>query len=144
MTPERTTQILLILQMDLEPPTAGEWEINVSIQPGTQTEYQHNLPPLRIAAIEQTWIPVVSGLNPKTAYDKSNLSTTHLRELNYTQSQVPGERRLDHPAVTSSVAILKDEGQPTLDACRKPGLRHGCVRWRTSRKARSGFMPKNR
>ena len=26
MIPERTTQILLILQMDLEPQTAGEWE----------------------------------------------------------------------------------------------------------------------
>src|SRR5271166_6571438 len=25
----------------------------------------------------------------------------------------------------------------------KPGLRHGCVLWRTSRKARSGFLPKN-
>ncbi|MGO9923251.1 MAG: hypothetical protein ACLQIB_52205 [Isosphaeraceae bacterium] len=118
MTPERTTQILLILQMHLEPQTAGEWKINVSIQPGTQTEYQHNLPPLRIAAIDQTWLPVISGLNPKTTYDKSNLSANHLHELNYKQSQIPGERRLDHPAVTSSVAILKDEGQPTLDACK--------------------------
>jgi hypothetical protein len=61
MTPERTTQILLILQMDLEPSTAGAWEINVSIRPGGQTEYQHNLPPLRIAAIDERWIPVVSA-----------------------------------------------------------------------------------
>jgi hypothetical protein len=118
MTPERTTQILLILQMDLEPQAAGEWEINVSIQPGTQTEYQHNLPPLRLAAVEQTWLPVISGLNPKTTYDNSNLSATHLHELNYRQSEIPGQRLLDHPAVTSSVAILKDEGQPTLDACK--------------------------
>ena len=119
MTPQRTTQILLLLQMDLEPQKAGEWEINVSIRPGTQTEYQHKLPPLRIAAVEQKWLPVVSGLNPKTIYDKSNLSTTHLRELNHKQSEVPGQRRLDHPAVTSSVAILKDEEQTTLDAARK-------------------------
>ena len=119
MTPQRTTQILLPLQMDLEPQKAGEWEINVSIRPGTQTEYQHKLPPLRTAAVEQKWLPVVSGLNPKTIYDKSNLSTTHLRELNHKQSEVPGQRRLDHPAVTSSVAILKDEQQTTLDATRK-------------------------
>src|SRR6185369_5962647 len=52
ITPERTTQILLVLQMDLEPQTAGEWEINVSIQPGTQTDYRHKLPPLRLAAVE--------------------------------------------------------------------------------------------
>jgi hypothetical protein len=118
ITPERTTQILLVFQMDLEPQTAGEWEINVSVQPGTQTEYRHNLPPLRIAAVEQRWLPVVSGLNPKTTYDKSNLSPTHLRELNYRQSEMPGERRLDHPAVTSSVTILKDERQATLDVCK--------------------------
>jgi hypothetical protein len=118
MAPQRTTQILLILQMDLEPQTAGEWEINISIQPGTQTEYQHDLPPLRIAAVEPGWSPVVSGLNPKTTYDKSNLSATHLNELNYRQSEIPRQRLLDHPAVTSSVAILKDEGQPTLDACK--------------------------
>ena len=119
MTAGRTTQILILFALyDLVPQTAGEWEINVSIQPGVQTEYQHNLPPLRIAAVEQGWLPVVSGLNPKTTYDKSNLSATHLRELNYKQSQIPGQRHLDHPAVTSSVAILKDDGQPTLDACK--------------------------
>lgn len=118
MTPQRTTQILLILQMDLEPQTAGEWEIKASIQPGTQSEYRHNLPPLRVAAVERTWLPVISGLNPKTTYDKSNLSATHLQELNYRQSAIPGQRQLDHPAVTSSVAILRDEGQPTLDACK--------------------------
>lgn len=118
MTRERTTQILLILQMELGPKTAGEWEINVSIQPGTQTAYRHKLPLLRIAAIEQTWLPVISGLNSKTRYDKSNLSANHLRELDYKQSQIPGQRQLDHPAVTSSVAILKDEGQATLDACK--------------------------
>jgi hypothetical protein len=109
---------LLILQIDLEAQAAGEWEINVTIRPGTQTEYQHNLPPVRIAAVEQTWLPVVSGLNPKTTYERSNLSPIYLNELNYKQSEVSGQRRLDHPAVTSSVAILKDEGQPTLDACK--------------------------
>ena len=118
MTPERTTQILMVLQMDFEAQTAGEWEINVSIQPGTQTEYRHSLPPLRIAAVEQTWTPVISGLNPKTTYDKFNLSATHLHELNYKQSIIAKLRQLDHPAVTSSVAILKDEGQVTLDACK--------------------------
>jgi len=61
---------------------------------------------------------VISGLNAKTTYDKSNLSPTHLNEVNYRQSQVPGQRLLDHPAITSSVAILTDEGQPTLDACK--------------------------
>ncbi len=118
MTPERTTQILLVLQMDLEPQAAGEWEINVSVQPGAQTEYQHKLPPLRVAAVEQTWLPVVSGLNPKTTYNKTNLSPTHLQEVSYKQAAIPGQRYLDHPAVTSTVAIFEDNGQPMLDACK--------------------------
>jgi hypothetical protein len=119
MTAGRTTQILILFALyDLHPQTAGEWAINVSIQPGVQTEYQHNLPPLRIAAVEQGWLPVVSGLNPKATYDQSNLSATHLQELKFKQAEIPGQRRLDHPAVTSSVAILSDDGQPTLDACK--------------------------
>jgi hypothetical protein len=118
MTPERTTQILLLVGLDLQAQTAGEWEINFSIQPGTQTEVRHQLPPVRIAALEQMWLPVVSGLNPKTSYDKSNLSANHLRELNYNQSRIPLRRRLDYPSITSTVAILNDEEQATLDACK--------------------------
>jgi hypothetical protein len=118
MTPERTTQILVILQMDMEPNVAGSWEIKVSLRPGTQTEYQHALSPLRISTLDQKWLPLVSGLNSKTIYDKLNLSPVHLQELHYKQSEVPKQRQLDHPAVTSTVAILKDDGQPTLDAAR--------------------------
>ncbi len=119
MTKGRTTQILILFVIyELVSPTPGEWQIDVSIRPGKQTEYQHPLPAQRLAAVEQSWIPVISGLNPKTTYDKANLSPNHLHELLYKQSQVPGQRLLDHPAVTNSVAILKDEGQPTLDACK--------------------------
>jgi hypothetical protein len=118
MTPERTTQILLLIGLDLQAQTAGEWEINFAIQPGTHGEVRHNLPPVRIAALEQAWLPVLSGLNPKTSYDKSNLSPNHLRELDYNQSKIPLRRRLDQPSITSTVAILNDEGQPTLDACK--------------------------
>lgn len=118
MTPERTTQILLLIGLDLHAHAPGEWEINFTIQPGAQTKVVHNLPPVRIAALEQTWLPVVSGVNPRTTYDKSNLSANHLRELEYKQSKIPLRRTLDHPAITSTVAILNDEGQPTLDACK--------------------------
>ena len=118
MTPERTTQILLLIGLDLHANAPGEWEINFTIQPGAQTKVVHNLPPVRIAALEQTWLPVVSGLNPRTTYDKSNLSANHLREMEYKQSKIPLRRTLDHPAIASSVAILSDEGQSTLDACK--------------------------
>ena len=58
--------------MICKPQTAGEWEINVSHPAGSPDASTHNLPPVRIAAVEQGWLPVVSGLNPKTTYDQSN------------------------------------------------------------------------
>ena len=74
MTAGRTTQILILFVLyELEPQTAGEWEIDVSIQPGAQTEYQHNLPPYASRPSIQGWLPVVSGLNPKTTYDTVRL-----------------------------------------------------------------------
>jgi len=125
MTSGRTTQILIVLVLyDLQSQTAGEWEINVSLQPGAQSAYCYDLPPMRIAAVEQGWLPVVSGLNLKTTYDKSDFSTdprseqSYLHELKDKQSRILNERRLIHPAIASSVAILEDDGQATLDACK--------------------------
>ncbi len=124
VTPERTTQILIVLQLDLAAQAAGEWEINVTLEPRSQTEYQHDLPAIRIAAVDQAWLPVVSGLNPKIAYDTSDLiniqprGSIMLQELTYKQSRISDERCLDHFAIASNVAILKDDGQAALDACR--------------------------
>ena len=123
MTPKRTTEILILFVLyDLQSQTAGEWEINVSLQLGADHEYTYDLPPVRIAALEQGWLPVISGLNPKTTYNRSNFSTdlrseqNDLRELADKQSRILDDRRLIHPAIASSVAILKDAGQATLDA----------------------------
>ena len=125
MTPQRTTEILILFVLyDLQSQTAGEWEINVSLQLGTDRGYTYDLPPIRIAALEQGWLPVVSGLNPKTTYNLSNFSTDprreqdDLHELADKQSRILNDRRLIHPAIASSVAILKDAGQATLDACK--------------------------
>jgi len=128
LTPTRTTEILILFVLyDLQSQTAGEWEINVSLQLGADRKYTYDLPPIRIAALEQGWLPVVSGLNPRTTYNRSNFSTdlrteqNELRELADKQSRILDDRRLIHPAIASSVAILKDAGQATLDVC-KPWL----------------------
>src|SRR6185369_2535035 len=62
---DRPTQILVVLQLQLVASTVGEWEIGVSVRPASHTDFQHDLPRVRIAAVEQTWLPVVSGFNPK-------------------------------------------------------------------------------
>ncbi len=125
MTSGRTTQILIIFMLyDLQSDTAGEWEINVSLEPGAPGAYRYDLLPMRLAAVEQGWLPVVSGLNPKTTYDRSNFSTDArgqydcVHDIEYKQSRIPNERELVHPAITSGVAILMDDGQATLDACK--------------------------
>ncbi len=125
MTSGRTTQILILLVFyDLHSQTAGEWEINVSLHPGPPNEYRYDLPPMRIAAVEQGWLPVISGMNPKATYDKSHFSADprieqhYLLQLKDKQVRVLDERQLTHPAIASSVAILKDDRQTTLNACK--------------------------
>ncbi len=158
MTPKRTTEILILLVLyDLQSRTAGEWEINVSLQLGAHHEYIYDLPPVRIAALEQGWLPVISGLNPKTTYNRSNFSPDprteqdNLREMADKQCRIQNDRRLIHPAIASSVAILKDAGQATLDACKtwlEDWLRflakqgQGEIRIHTEKKLRPGvFKP---
>jgi hypothetical protein len=123
--PDRPTQILLILQLHVAASHAGEWDIDVSVRPKSRIDFQHDLPHARIAAVEQTWVPVVSGLNPKASYDTSDLAALQprgpvmLHELQATQAAGRPDRRLNHFAIAANVAIVGDDGQPALDACRR-------------------------
>ena len=122
--PDRPTQILIVLQLQLVASQVGEWEIEVCVQPMSGTDFQHDLPRVRLAAVEQTWLPVVSGLNPKAPYDTSDLATTQprgplmLNELQHQQAVIRHDRRLNHFAIASNAAILRDDSQANLDACR--------------------------
>jgi hypothetical protein len=163
ITPDRTTQIIIVLQLYLTALNAGEWTINVTLQPHCDSRFAYELPAARVTGVPQTWLPVVSGLNPKTAYDTGDLAEGRLsddvldflirksgnhrllvmlpsesrallesqqnegRERNYRfwlhdlqhkQRGLPNERRLDHAAIASNVAIQRDQGQATLDSCR--------------------------
>ena len=123
-TPDRPTQILVVLQLMLVASQVGEWNIDVSVRPTSPTEFQHDLPRARLAGVEQTWLPVVSGLNPKASYETSDLATAPprgplmLHELQRKQADIILDRKLTHFAIASNVAIVSDEGQATLDACR--------------------------
>ena len=122
--PERPTQILVVLQLHLVASHVGVWDIDVSVRPTSPTDFQHDLPRARIAGVEQTWLPVVSGLNPKASYETSDLATLAprgtlmLHELQHKQTAILLDRTLNHFAIASNVAIVRDEGQATLDACR--------------------------
>jgi hypothetical protein len=122
--PDRPTQILVVLQLQLAASRAGEWDIAVSVRPASGTDFQHDLPRARIAAVEQTWLPVVSGLNPKAAYETGDLASLQprgpvmLHELQHKQAAIRRDRTLNHFAIASNAAIVRDEGQATLDACR--------------------------
>jgi hypothetical protein len=67
---------------------------------------------------------VVSGLNPKASYETSDLATLAprgplmLHEVQHTQASILVGRKLNHFAIASNVAIVRDDGQATLDACR--------------------------
>jgi hypothetical protein len=122
--PERPTQILVVLQLHLVASHVGVWDIDVSVRPTSRTDFQHELPRARLAAVEQTWLPVVSGLNPKASYETSDLAALQprgplmLHEVQSKQAAILRDRTLNHFAIASNVAIVQDEGQATLDACR--------------------------
>jgi hypothetical protein len=122
--PDRPTEILVVLQLHLVASRAGEWDIDVSVRPASGAGFQHDLPRARVAAVEQTWLPVVSGLNPKARYETRDLATLQprgalmLHELQQKQAAILHDRTLNHFAIASNVAIVRDDGQVTLDACR--------------------------
>ena len=121
--PDRPTQILVMLQLHLVASRVGEWDVEVAVRPASREDARHDLPRVRIAAVEQTWLPVVSGLNSKAEYDTQDLAMQPrgplmLSEQQRKQADVRVDRRLNHFAIASNVAIVQDEGQPTLDACR--------------------------
>lgn len=122
-TSQRTTQILIALQLDLKAEIPGEWQIEVSFEPQSTTEFRYDLPKVRIAAINKTWLPIVSGLNTKALYDTSELEKQSrgaimLSELNQKQSSIPDDRGLDHFAIASNVVILNSDNQTSLDTSR--------------------------
>jgi hypothetical protein len=73
MTPQRTTQILLVFQLHISAAAPGEWEVTATLQPQSDTGFTHTLPSARVAVVERTWVPVVSGHNPKAAYDTADI-----------------------------------------------------------------------
>lgn len=73
ITPASTTQIIVVLQLHITASRPGEWDIRVTLQPGSDGDYSRDLPAVRVAAMTQAWLPVVSGLNPKTAYNTADI-----------------------------------------------------------------------
>ena len=164
MTPQRTTQILLVLQINVLADAHGEWDITGTISPGSGEGPRHALPGAKLAAIAPGWQPIVSALNPKALYSTEDLPEPPLpdaavdlllghrafyahfrgmtpeearakrrehhaadrsrqfaiwqREVGNHQPRIALDRRLFHPSVASTVAILTDEGQTSLDLCR--------------------------
>jgi hypothetical protein len=72
MTPERTTQILVVLQIYVLAAAAGNWDVKVTLQPRSEPAYVCALPGAAVAAAQQSWVPIVSGLNAKAVYDISD------------------------------------------------------------------------
>ncbi len=108
--PDRPTQFLVVLQLHLVASRVGEWDIEVSVRPTARTGFQHDLPRARIAAVEQTWLPVVSGLNPKASYETRDLATI----------QPPGPLMLDELQRKQASILLDTSVDRAL--CRQRGL----------------------
>ncbi|HEY1425195.1 MAG TPA: hypothetical protein VGF50_00860 [Caulobacteraceae bacterium] len=80
MTPQRTTQILLVLQLHVVAETQGEWHVAITLRPGAGDGPSYALPGLRVAAITPVWTPLVSGLNPRFGYNTDDIGEPPLPE----------------------------------------------------------------
>ncbi len=94
MTPTRATQILIVLQFHVIAAEAGEWTVRVELRPGAERSFSHELPPARIAATPRRWLPIVTGLNPRAAYEITDISdgalSMELTEILVRRSGNPG------------------------------------------------------
>ena len=115
MTPQRTTQILVVLQLHLSATRAGEWGVKVTLRPGSEAGCVHHLPMARVAAVEQDWLPVVSGLNPKTRYDTADLVEDRLPDhiMDLLVRRTPHPRLAGLPASEARATLQRqlDEGR---------------------------------
>jgi hypothetical protein len=68
----------LILQLHLTASHPGEWTVKVTLHLRSKTDYSCELPPARVAAVTQSWLPIVSSLNPKATYDTTNIAQGQL------------------------------------------------------------------
>ena len=75
LSPSQTTQIIVILQLHLTAAQPGEWQVKVTLQPGSESAYSCELPSARVAAVEQGWLPIVSSLSPNRPRKKSVLGS---------------------------------------------------------------------
>src|SRR5512133_970237 len=48
------------------------------LRPRSESDYSCELPPARVAAVEQSWLPIVSSLSPKATYDTTDIADGQL------------------------------------------------------------------
>jgi hypothetical protein len=116
MTPQRTTQIILVLQLHVSAATPGEWDVRITLSPGDGTGIAHILPGARVAVMAKLWLPVVSGLNPKAAYDTSDMPESPLPDqvFDYLAAR-SGDYRYRHMEPAAIRAMMEDaqaKGRP--------------------------------
>jgi hypothetical protein len=109
LTPGQTTQIIVILQLHLTASHPGEWNVQVTLQPGSERGYSCELPPARVAAVDQSWLPIVSSLNPNATYDTTDIADGPLpeRAMEFLVQRSGDYRYRNMPAVEAIAALRR-------------------------------------
>jgi hypothetical protein len=85
----------------------------VTLQPGSQSGYSCELPPARVAAVEQDWLPIVSTLNPKATYDTADIAEGQLPDsvLDFLVRQSDDYRYRTMPAADARAMLRRQFAQ---------------------------------
>jgi hypothetical protein len=109
VTPGQTTQIIVILQLHLTASCPGEWNVKVMLRPRSESDYSCELPPARVAAVEQSWLPIVSSLNPRATYDTADIADGQLPDgaMDFLVQRSGDYRDRNMPAAEATAALRR-------------------------------------
>jgi hypothetical protein len=99
--PQTRRQFLLQLDVNVRMPEAGEATLIPVLAPLEAEVQSPSLPPLRLAAVQPSWVPIVSRSEKPDA------------------GRLQAILRLNTPSVLSAAAILPDDGDTSRDRARE-------------------------
>jgi hypothetical protein len=113
LVPGATTQLIVILQLRLTASHPGEWNVTVTLQAGSEGDNSRELPPARVAAVEQRWLPIVSSLNSKATYDTTDVADGQLPDTaaDFLVQRSADYRYCNMPAAESRAALRRQLSQ---------------------------------
>ena len=130
--PERPTQILVVLQLQMVASRAGVWEIDVSVRPQSRTDFQHDLPVYGLPRLNRPGCLSFLVSTQKLLYTQATLHCSSHGDWSCSTTCKPGKR--PYSGTERSIILPSHRTWPSYDTRdSRPSMpvdliwRRGCV-----------------